>query len=126
MLFNQGMVSQRCLGQTEGELWDGVGCDRSGAAGEQCWDQVCQRTAALRHWNVGSFVFFKFTLVPCFGPAWCFPYPPRFLQGCVRANFNLRYQPGVPQSPSALALSSQVPAGLRLSWIPTLFPSLCP
>lgn len=67
------MVTQRCLGQTEGDLWDGV-CWVAKVL--QSWDQVCQMTAALWHWNVGSFVFFRFTLVPCFGLLGVFlPYP---------------------------------------------------
>lgn len=92
--------------------------------GQRAWDARRFRSGlpnnhSSLHWNVRWFVFFKLTPVPCFGPAWCFSYLPLFLKNYAKANFNLRYSPCVDQSPSVPVL-----AGLGLSWILGLFPSL--
>lgn len=117
--------TERSLVQTEG-LWAGFcSCTLSCAAGKGSdrgtWrfrSGLPNNHSSLR-WNVRSFVFFKLTSVPCFGPAWCFSYLPLFLKNYAKANFNLRYSSCVDQSPSV-----PVPAGLGSSWILGLFPSL--
>lgn len=126
--------TERSLVQTKGEFvgW-GLLSRRKLCCwkGQPSWDTQRYRSGLPNdcssvRWNVRSFVFFKLTSVPYFGPVWCFSYPPLFLKNYVKANFNLWYWSCVDQSPSALVLWSQVSAGLRLIWFLGLFPFLWP
>lgn len=50
-----------------------------------CYRSGLPNDCGIVGWNLGSFVFFKLTSVPSFGPACCFSNTPLFLRNYARS-----------------------------------------